>query len=419
MHHSSGTVRQLSKRATCLSLGVMVSVLILSLPGALAAEPTSPLAVSCDFPGGSVRVEGIDQTSRTLQVSPAGQKERGWTCWWYFQVQGVVPGETLTLDLGGTVWATPNQCFFSTDQLQWKQTDVGERKPETGRIVYRQRIDAPVAWFAWGPPFVPDDAARLVNETAARHPWAEAFELCVTRGNRPTPALRISEPGPSDHPRKGVWIQARQHAFEAGSSWVCQGFVEWLVSDDPRARQLRQSTDIVIVPIMDIDNVFLGAGGKDEVPQDHNRDWSDHPHWRGVEAAQQEILKMNAEGRFDLFVDLHNPGAGSRNPYFYVCPQADLSEPGRDSLSRFLKAARSEMVEPLAFVGKAAESGGSVGKGKSKGEISKNWVSRVCRPHVVAVTLETAWNTPHSNLPGYLHVGAGLGKAVATFLEPE
>ena len=39
--------------------------------------------------------------------------------------------------------------------------------------------------------------------------------------------------------RYGVWIQARQHAWETGGSWVSRGLIEWLVSDDPRAETLR------------------------------------------------------------------------------------------------------------------------------------------------------------------------------------
>jgi hypothetical protein len=261
---------------------------------------------------------------------------------------------------------------------------------------------------------LPDDARQLCSWAASKCPQATAFTLCRTRAERPVPALRVEPEAAGETPLAGVWVQARQHAWESGSSWVCRGFVEWLVSDDPRAGSLRAKTRIVVVPIMDVDNVFVGAGGKQQKPQDHNRDWSDQPHWPSVAAAQREIRAMDARGQFHLFIDLHNPGAGERSPFFYLAPRTLLSARGRDNLDRFLKAATTEMTGPLAFRGTTRESGPGYDKQLWK-RISKNWVTLNCRDHVVAVTLETAWNTPHSTPDGYRAVGRRLGLAMESF----
>lgn len=382
-----------------------------SLLLAVCVASADPLTIHTDFPGGSAKVEAIDQEQRLVRLTPTDHKDRGWACWWYFRLSGVRPGETITLNVGEAPWATPDRASFSLDGQVWQQTPPGER--EGNRIIYRQWIDSPEAWFAWGPPFVPSDARRLV-EQAARSPHAEAFVLCRTRENRNTPALRIAEGEAADEDRSGIWIQARQHAWESGSSWVAKGLVEWLLSDDSQGRTLRRKAVITVVPIMDIDNVHWGAGGKNQVPQDHNRNWTDQPHWRSVAAAQEEIRRMDADGRFDLFVDLHNPGAKDREPYFYVPPKELLSQPGKRNLERFLSAARTEMTGPLAFKGRTIASGS---KYDPKWEaISKNWVTTHCRDHVVAVTLETAWNTPHSTTAGYEQVGRELGRAVERYL---
>lgn len=381
---------------------------------AVAAVATEPLAVSTDFPGGSAHVETIDQAKRLIRLAPTPHKDRGWACWWYFKVEGVKPGETIGVNVGEAPWATPDRATFSLDGRTWRHTGPGER--EGKRITYRQRIDAKDAWFAWGPPFVPADAERLVEE-AARSPHAEAFVLCQTRENRVTPALRISEGEGRPEERFGIWIHARQHAWESGSSWVARGLVDWILSDAPEAAALRQKAVITVVPIMDIDNVHRGAGGKNQVPQDHNRDWTDEPHWRAVAAAQQEILGMDADGRFDLFIDLHNPGANNREPYFYIPPDELLSARGRRNLERFLSAARAEMTGPLTFKGRTVVSGA---KYDPKWQaISKNWVATRCGDHVVSVTLETAWNTPNSTTAGYEQVGRELGQAIERYLRDD
>ena len=58
--------------------------------------------------------------------------------------------------------------------------------------------------------------------------------------------------------------------------------IEWLSSDDESAIALRRKAQIFVVPIMDVDSVEKGSGGKWQLPHDHNRDWSDKPYWNSV-----------------------------------------------------------------------------------------------------------------------------------------
>ena len=254
---------------------------------------------------------------------------------------------------------------------------------------------------------------RSSEKPQRRAPTPQRLKLCKTRAGRPVPALVVRQKNGEESQRQGIWIQARQHAWESGSSWVCKGFVEWLISDDPQAEALRKQAEITIVPVMDIDNVAIGAGGKNQSPQDHNRDWSDEPHWNSVKVAQKRIREMDVAGRFDLFVDLHNPGAGDKNPYYYIPPKDQLSKTAQANLTTFIACSKLEITGPLAFKGNVRESGAKYDRNWKK--ISKNWVAKNTKDHVVAVTLETAWNTPNSHTAGYKTVGRQLGKAVERY----
>ena len=362
------------------------------------------IAVTADFPGGSARVESIEGS--TIKVLPALHADRGWTCWWYFKVEGATAGAALTVDVGGGVWATPDRAVISADGRAWAPTAPGKRGKD--RIAYSIPAPAAAFWLAWGPPFVLKDAQEVVAAAAKACPSATVFELAKTRDGRPVPALRIRE----GEPKQAIWIQARQHAWESGGSWVGRGFAEWAASDDPRAAALRASTEIVYVPIMDVDNVERGAGGKQAKPQDHNRDWSDAPHWPEVAAAQAGIKAMGSRCR--VFVDLHNPGASDKAPYFYIPPRNTLSEAGRRRLDHFLETCGAEITGPLAAAGKTLESGAAYDKDWER--ISKNWVSRNAGDGAVAVTLETAWNTSASTPDNYRRVGRELGLAIERYL---
>ena len=256
----------------------------------LTTAARADLAATADFEGGSAVIESIDQETHTIRMTPSGLADRGWSCWWFVKVTGIEPGQTITIDLGvnrdyrlpgggrlAASWARPQMATFSTDAKTWQHTSTG--KTQGDRIVYSARINAKEAWFAWGPPFTPSDAKAMVDRLGKASQHATAFELCRTREDRPVPALRVIEKGGELTEKYGIWINARQHAWEAGASWVCQGLAEWLVSNDEQAAALRSKADITIVPIMDIDNTAPGNGDKEGQPQDNNRDGSDKQHY--------------------------------------------------------------------------------------------------------------------------------------------
>ena len=417
-------MRQLLAIVTLISVG-------LALDGnrCMAADP---LTVASDFEGASVRDVAIDNAARRISFMPGGDPARGWPCWWYFRVNGITPGETITLRLRGstatvskpgsplqkplgTHWAMPAQATFSTDGQTWLHTDKGERQDEW--MTYTLKPDAASVWVAWGPPYTVATAATFVRAMSVKSPHAKARELCRSREDRAVPMLHVQEGGRSKDRRFGVWVQARQHAWESGSSWVAQGFGEWLLSDrDVDAAWLRQHAEVFIVPIMDVDNVASGNGGKDADPQDHNRDWSDHPHWNEVIAAKRSVTDLIAQGRMDLFLDLHNP-APADPTFFFILPPELLHEPMIGLRARFMELARSRLSKiqpPFPLRDKPKETGPSYHP--LWRQMSSNWVALNGNPHTVSLCLETTWNCPSSTTEGYRALGASLAATAREYL---
>jgi hypothetical protein len=312
-------------------------------------------------------------------------------------------------------WAQPDRATFSTDQKQWKHSAPGVAKE--GIKAYAVAAEGSSLWLAWGPPFTPADSAQLIASLDKGHRFAQAFELAKSNGSRPCPAVRLRSGHRDERERPAVWLQARQHAWESGSSWVCRGAAEWLASDERRAERLREKCEIFIVPIMDIDSTAMGNGGKEQIPQDHNRDWTDKPHHAEVAAAQQRLLKLAAEKRLALFVDLHNPGPNDKQPFFYFCPEETLAERGRQNLDRFFSLCRGEMDGPLDLSSRPRVSGAAYDPLWK--QMSKNWVTAHSPPHTVAVTLETSWNTPASTTDGYRKLGAQLASAIERYFRED
>jgi|JI10StandDraft_1071094.scaffolds.fasta_scaffold131188_3 hypothetical protein len=407
---------------------LLITALLFAARASFAADD---LWVSSDFEGASVKVIEIDQTNRSIAFMPGGDAVRGWPCWWYFQIKGIAPGETITLRLHGSdstvnqpgkpaakplapPWAMPVQATYSTDGETWQHTEDGIKEGEW--MVYRLKMDATSTFVAWGPPYTPTTATKFVNVMSAKSPHAKSLELCRSREGRAVPMLQVQEGDLPQQHRFGVWVQARQHAWESGSSWVAQGFVEWLLSDDADAAWLRQHAEIHLVPIMDIDNTATGNGGKDAQPQDHNRDWSPQPHWNEVIAAQRRVSGLIKEQRMDVFIDLHNPAPGDPT-FFYVLENEQMKEPMIALRDRFIQLAyeRISKIKPMIPMSNKPKTTGASYHPLWR-QISANWVCMNGNPHTLSVCLETIWNHKNSTTEGYRAVGANLAAAVREFL---
>lgn len=415
---------------THFSLTIFLAGLVLAVLSPLTAN-AAELSVHADFEGGSAANVEVDQAQRTIAFTPGGDPQRGWPCWWYFRVDGATAGEAITLRLRGSpattaeagplkkplspVWAMPAQATYSTDAGKtWKHTEKGQKEGDV--MVYSVVPQGESVLVAWGPPFTPRDAAALVREMAQRIPGGSAEELCRSREGRPCPMLVIRAGSKPARERLGVWVHARQHAWESGSSWVARGFAEFLASDSPDARWLGEHAEIRFVPIMDIDNTATGNGGKDARPQDHNRDWSDQPHWPEVAAAKKQVEEWVAAGRMDLFLDLHNPGPG--DPAFFYTLTPELMKPTALPLrDRFVQMAyaRISSNKPNFPMSSKPKVHGAEYHPLWK-QISANWVNMNGGPRTVSLCLETGWNHSRGTTDGYRAVGLSLGAAAAEFL---
>lgn len=380
------------------------------------------LTISTDFPGGSAEVREVDAEEGRIEIAPTHHEGAGWPCWWYFRVDGAEPGQRIALRVGASDrpyrgdtklaanWSLPARATISADDIIWAHAAPGT--VTTSNATYE--ITAPAArfWLAWGPPFLPSHADALLDSVAKRLPDSERFVLAKTREGRPVNGIRV---GKRDAPR-AAWIQARQHAWETGSSWVGLGFIDWIAGDDPAATALREETEIWFVPIMDVDRVTIGAGGKDSVPRDHNRDWDDAPVYPEVAAAQNRLRALAEGGRLRAYIDLHNPGPGDKRPYFYgPLDYGQMLGSQRANYDRFLKCAIEMIVGPLTIDPKYRFAT-YVKTDEERRRVSGAWVRRHCGDDAVAVTLEAAWNTPASTTEGYRRLGRELAQTVVRYL---
>ena len=377
--------------------------------------------VVSDFEGGNAEVVALDAGQQRLRIRPKLHEGRGWPCWWYFKLEGLSPGQTFSLEIErqplpyrpGMIlnhsWCQPRHAWLSLDGSDWVPSSEGSLD-EDKVMHYSIKAESSSLFLAWGPPFVPSDAERLLQTVAAELPEAARFELAKTRGGRSVPGIRI---GAENAPHQ-VWVNARHHAWEAGGSQVGRGFLRWYVS--PEAAALRAKTCLHFIPIMDVDNVAIGSGGKEALPQDHNRDWSAAPLYPEVAAAQARIRAIQEKHGLDVYIDLHNPGSG--DPIFFFGPFAfdRMAGAQQRNYQRWIELATATMSAPVPLFPKYRFAT-YVTTEEERGRMSSGWVRANTSESTLSVTLETGWNSPKMSAEGYAQVGQNLGLTLKAYLE--
>ncbi|CAH2104424.1 unnamed protein product [Euphydryas editha] len=109
--------------------------------------------------------------------------------------------------------------------------------------------------------------------------------------------------------KRVVLVLARVHGGEQPASFICQGFLDYIVGSSEKAIALRNGIVIQVVPMLNPDGVFLGNHRSDLIGSDLNRCWNRatsyaHP---ALIAVNDLIKKIAAEKtmQLDFIIDIH------------------------------------------------------------------------------------------------------------------
>ncbi len=75
--------------------------------------------------------------------------------------------------------------------------------------------------------------------------------------------------------RSHVVVIARQHPGETVGSFVAEGFLQWLCSGAPEARELLRVVNVIVIPMVNVDGVVAGNFRASVTGTDLNRQWTD------------------------------------------------------------------------------------------------------------------------------------------------
>eukprot|EP00297_Palpitomonas_bilix_P006051 CAMPEP_0113883720 /NCGR_PEP_ID=MMETSP0780_2-20120614/9779_1 /TAXON_ID=652834 /ORGANISM="Palpitomonas bilix" /LENGTH=423 /DNA_ID=CAMNT_0000871101 /DNA_START=74 /DNA_END=1345 /DNA_ORIENTATION=+ /assembly_acc=CAM_ASM_000599 len=129
--------------------------------------------------------------------------------------------------------------------------------------------------------------------------------------------------------KKLVVVTARVHPGESPASFICQGLIDFLVSDDPVARVLRREVVFKIIPMLNPDGVFLGNYRCSSFGFDLNRHWLVATPWSHppIYAVKNMLVELNEDPAYslDFYIDIHAHST-SMNGFMYCNIHDDIQK---------------------------------------------------------------------------------------------
>ena len=155
---------------------------------------------------------------------------------------------------------------------------------------------SPFHWYCY------TDMSRYLSEVADTYPYASLESIGKTFQGRDIPVLNIGEKSP-DKPRI-LAVQTLQPS-ESGH-WCCKSIIDYLISEDPEARIIRERNTISLIPHTNPDGTVLGRGMTNSLGQ--------APQFEGLlasegqEAARETTLLWNYLKELQpwVYLELHS-----------------------------------------------------------------------------------------------------------------
>ncbi|XP_050388353.1 cytosolic carboxypeptidase 6 [Patella vulgata] len=138
--------------------------------------------------------------------------------------------------------------------------------------------------------------------------------LSLTVQQRRLDLITIAQPQdkkqePCEEKQRIIFITARVHPGETPSSFVCQGIIDFLVSNHPIAKVLRENLVFKIIPMLNPDGVYLGNYRCSLMGFDLNRHWQEPSPWAHptLYAAKNLLMGLDRDPKVNLefYIDIH------------------------------------------------------------------------------------------------------------------
>ena len=369
--------------------------------------------LSADFPGGNVRVLGIE--GDTVRLAPDLRETQRFWFFWRFRASFPAAGTWRFEFPDGNCVGTRGPAVRRAGERGWRWLS-GDALHESDRVFEWTSAGPETVEFCQCIPYQGADFDAFAASFAG-DPRVTVSELGRSRAGRSVPLLRLRE----GEPAQAVLFSCRHHAQESMASFALEGLLRALASDEPWAAAFRRSFEVLAVPLVDRDGVEDGTQGKNRIPHDHNRDYGAAGGHLYPECAALE--RLLDERRPAAVLDLHCPyiRGGETSEYAYLVGiQAERLRPAQAAFGALLEKhcppeAPYFAADTLPFGAlwnQPTDFSGGSGMGFSRWAAAKPWPRLASGLEIPFANFREKTQTPDT----VRAFGRGIAAALAEFL---
>ncbi len=297
----------------------LYNILYLYLVASLGGCSSGDIKISHDFDHGSIgdlketepgSYEG--STRHWLKRDSIGDQYY----WFYFKADHIRDKEVsfVLQDLVGVYRRNPHlvytdytQPVYSYDQESWER--IGNVAYDSASHTFRfsHLFQEEPVWIAYAHPYPLHRLISLVSSIRDNE-FVTIETLAQTMENRGVELITITDPDIPDEAKKTIFLMAMQHAGEDAGTYLLEGMIQFLLSDDEKAKTMREKFIYKLIPLMNPDGVFNGTTRYNMEMEDLNNIWlNDEKMQPEVAGVKRWVDSWYAGGKeIDLFLDVHN-----------------------------------------------------------------------------------------------------------------
>jgi len=295
-----------------------LSVLCLLLPSFC---PAAEISLRSDFEGGMLGpVKQISEAHFLCSVpGQADQDGRNRQPSWYSFSVNEAKGREVKVTLtdlrgeynykpGGVSINEASPPVVSADGINWHHLTTMTFDKSNDQASFTLIPESDHVMVAHIEPYTASRVNQLLAEIRG-HPDLKDEVIGKSVEGRDLHLLTISRPAVNHSGKPVIWLMCRQHAWESGTSFVGEGAIKFLLSDEGEA--FRDRVVFKIFPMLDPDGCADGGVRFNRNGYDLNRNWdtADPSNLESrrlmpeICAAKKAMIDF---GRMDFFLTLHN-----------------------------------------------------------------------------------------------------------------
>ncbi|XP_036390535.1 cytosolic carboxypeptidase 2, partial [Megalops cyprinoides] len=270
------------------------------------------------------------------------------TQWFYFRVRNMKVGVTyrftiINLMKSSSLYNLGMKPLLYSEQAAQMQ-GVGWQRVGTNIKYYRNQreheghalysltwtcqfpYERDICYFAHCYPYTYSDLQRYLTRVASdpvTATYCKLRVLCQSLADNAVYVLTVTSPSPSreaGRAKRAVVVTARVHPGETNSSWMMQGFLDFLLGDSLDARLLRDTFVFKVVPMLNPDGVVVGNYRCSLAGRDLNRNYRTllRDSFPCVWHTRNMVKRVMAEREVVLYCDFHGHSR-KNNVFMYGC----------------------------------------------------------------------------------------------------